>query len=112
MFKGGESFEMERNFMKNRWCFSSVWALALAGMMLLAGPALAQNQGGGQGSCPAGQGNQLCTPGPGGTCAVNPPPNQGKHTCPAPQQKGSQAAQGACSGNQPKSQANPPATSR
>ncbi|MGD0828126.1 MAG: hypothetical protein ABSA09_08585 [Desulfobaccales bacterium] len=98
--------------MKNRRCFTSVWALALAGMMLLAGPALAQNQGGGQGSCPAGQGKELCTPGPGGTCAVNPPPKQVKQKCPALQRKGSQAAPGACSGNQPKTQANPPAASQ
>jgi hypothetical protein len=112
MIRGGEYFEMERNFMKNRRCFTSVWALALAGMMLLAGPALAQNQGGGQGSCPAGQGKELCTPGPGGTCAVNPPPKQVKQKCPALQRKGSQAAPGACSGNQPKTQANPPAASQ
>ncbi len=98
--------------MKNSWCFTSVWALALAGVMLLAGPALAQNQGASQGTRPAGLGNQLCTPGPGGTCAVNPPPKQGKQNCPAPQQKGSQAAPGAGSGKQPKTQANPPATSR
>ncbi len=112
MCKGGEYFEMERNFMKNRWCFIRVWALALAGVLLLAGPVLAQNQGGGQGSRPTGQDNQLCTPGPGGTCTVNPPPDQGKQNCPAPQPKGSQAAAGACSGKQPKTQANPPATSR
>jgi hypothetical protein len=38
-------------FMKNRWCFTRVWALAVAGMMLLAGPALAQqNQGDGPGT--------------------------------------------------------------
>ncbi len=98
--------------MKNSGCFNSVWALALAGVILLAGPALAQNQGGGPGARPAAQGNQLCTPGPGGTCVVNPPPNQGKQNCPAPQQKGSQAAPGAGGGNQPKTQANPPATSR
>lgn len=98
--------------MKKRWCFTSVWALALAGVMLLAGPARAQSQGGSQGTRPAAQGNQLCTPGPGGTCVVNPPPNQGKQNCPAPQQKGSQAAPGAGGGNQPKTQANPPATSR
>jgi len=98
--------------MKNRWCVTRVWALALAGVMLLAGPALAQNQGGGPGARPAAQGNQLCTPGPGGTCAVNPPPNQGKQNCPASQQKGAQAGPGACPGNQPKTQADPPATSR
>jgi len=112
MIRGGGYLEMERNFMKNRRCFTSVWALALAGMMLLAGPALAQNQGGVQGSCPAGQGKELCTPGPGGTCAVNPPPKQVKQKCPALQRKGSQAAPGACSGNQPKTQANPPAASQ
>ncbi len=98
--------------MKNRGCFTGVWALALAGVMLLAGPAMAQNQGGSQASWPAGQGGQCCTPGPGGTCAVNPPPKQVKQKCPASQQKGSQAAPGACSGNQPQTQANPPTASQ
>jgi len=98
--------------MKDRWRFASVWALALAGVLLLAGPALAQNQGGGQGTRPAGQAEELCTPGPGGTCAVNPHPNQDNQSCPAPPQKGSQAAPGAGGGNPPKTQDNPPATSR
>lgn len=110
--------------MKNRWCFSSGWALALAGVMLLAGPALAQqNQGGSpgtRGGCPytgpAAPGSQLCTPGPGGTCAVNPPLNQGRQNCPPLQQQGSQAGPGACPRNQPQTQAqtqaNTPATSR
>ncbi|MGP8051564.1 MAG: hypothetical protein ACLPYB_13265 [Desulfobaccales bacterium] len=98
--------------MKTGWCFASVWALAAVGVMLLAGPALAQNQSGGPAGKPAGHG-ELCTGGPGGTCAVTPPPKQGKQNGPASQQKGcSQAPRGAGSGNQPKTQANPAATSR
>lgn len=53
--------------MKKIWRFTNVWALALAGLMLLAGPALAQTQGGGPGGKPADHGG-LCTGGPGGTC--------------------------------------------
>ncbi len=55
-------------------------ALALAGMVLLAGPALAQKQGAGAGSgvCPAG--NQVCT---GGVCTVN-PANPSSQNCPVP----------------------------
>ena len=44
--------------------------MALAGVMLLAGPGLAQKQGGGPGS-------QVCTGGPGGVCVINPPNTQG-----------------------------------
>jgi hypothetical protein len=52
--------------------------LALAGVMLLAGPSWAQNQGGGGGAAgPGNQGRQLCTGGPGGTCVVNSPNTQG-----------------------------------
>lgn len=65
--------------MRKQWCL--IMALALAGVMLLAGPGLAQGQGAGAGGvCPAG--NQVCTGGPGGTCAVTPPNNtQGNQTC-------------------------------
>ena len=51
-----------------------IMALALAGVMLLAGPGLAQKQGGGPGG---GPGNQVCTGGPGGVCVINPPNTQG-----------------------------------
>ena len=56
--------------MKKHRCL--IIALALAGVMLLAGPGLAQKQGGGPGG---GPGNQVCTGGPGGVCAVTPPNN-------------------------------------
>jgi hypothetical protein len=63
--------------MKKQRCL--IIALALAGVMLLAGPGLAQKQGGGPGG---GPGNQVCTGGPGGVCAVTPPNNtQGNQTC-------------------------------
>ncbi len=53
-----------------------IMALALAGVLLLAGPGLAQQQGAGAGGvCPAG--NQVCTGGPGGVCVINPPNTQG-----------------------------------
>ena len=90
-------------------------ALALTGMLLLAGAALAQqNRGGG----PGGQGNQLCTDGPGGTCVVNPAnnPNPARN-CPANnpgqsrRQKGLKRG-GAGQSGQPNSPANPPATSQ
>ena len=58
--------------MKKQRCL--IMALALAGVLLLAGPGLAQKQGGGPGG---GPGNQVCTGGPGGTCVVNPPNTQG-----------------------------------
>ena len=94
-------------------------ALALAGMLLLAGAALAQQScGGGPGGGPAGQDSQLCTGGPGGTCVVNPANNPNpQQNCPANNagkswrqkgQKGSSAGQSA----QPNSPANPPATSQ
>jgi len=51
-----------------------IMALALAGVLLLAGPGLAQKQGGGPGG---GPGSQVCTGGPGGTCVVTPPNTQG-----------------------------------
>ena len=54
--------------MKKQRCL--IIALALAGVMLLAGPGLAQRQGGG----PGGRARQpVCTGGPGGVCVINPP---------------------------------------
>jgi len=97
--------------MKKIWRLTNVWALALAGLMLLAGPALAQTQGGGPGGKPADHGG-LCTGGPGGTCAVNPAAIKGQQKCPTPQQQCSQAPQGAKCSTEPKTQANPPASSR
>ncbi len=100
--------------MKNRQCLMIGLALALAGVMLLAGAALAQNQGSG----PAGQGNQLCTGGPGGTCAVTPAPKPGNLNCPAygagqPQkQKGRKGSGGTGQSSQPTTPANPPATTK
>jgi len=58
--------------MRKKQCL--IMALALAGVMLLAGPGLAQRQGGGPGG---GPGNQVCTGGPGGVCVINPPNTQG-----------------------------------
>ncbi len=55
--------------------------LALAGMMLLIGPALAQQQGAGAGPGVGPAGNQVCT---GGVCTVNPPANQSTQNCPGP----------------------------
>jgi hypothetical protein len=54
-------------------------ALALAGVLLLAGAGLAQNRGG-AGAGQGGRGNQLCTPGARGVCAVGPnnPDNQNR----------------------------------
>lgn len=94
--------------MNKRWYRSL--ALALAGVLLLAGAGLAQNQGGGKG--PAGAGSQLCTPGPGGTCVVNPP--AGNQSCPqagAGQSQKCRGPKGPNRGeaNQANPQANPPA---
>ena len=94
-------------------------ALALIGMLLLAGVVLAQqNRGGGPGAGPGGQGNQLCTGGPGGTCVVNPANNPNpQQNCPANnagksrRQKGLKRG-GAAQSGQPNSPANPPATSQ
>ncbi|HEY9074576.1 MAG TPA: hypothetical protein VIN67_10635, partial [Desulfobaccales bacterium] len=59
--------------MKNRRALMICLMLALALTVLMCGPGWAQNRvGGGPGNGPAGQGNQLCTGGPNGTCAVNP----------------------------------------
>ncbi len=63
--------------MRNQRCF--IMALALTGVLLLAGPGLAQRQGAGAaGVCPAG--NQVCTGGPGGVCVLNPANNQNNQT--------------------------------
>jgi hypothetical protein len=94
-------------------------ALALAGMLLLSGPALAQNQGRNRGAGPMGQGqgNQLCTGGPGGTCAVNPPNNPGNQNSLGNGEGNSQRrrgpkGQGGGRFNQPNTQTNPPATNQ
>jgi len=94
-------------------------ALVLTAMLLLGGAALAQqNRGGGPGACPGGQGNQLCTGGPGGTCVVNPANNSNpQQNCPgnnaglSRRQKGLKRG-GAGQSSQPNSPANPPATSQ
>jgi hypothetical protein len=97
--------------MKTKRCLMIGLALALAGALSLAGAALAQNRGGGG---PGGQGNQLCTGGPGGTCMVNPPNNLKTQNCPgngagkAQRQKGPKG-RNAGQANQPTPQANPPA---
>jgi hypothetical protein len=100
--------------MENKTYLTFIASLALALVLLLAGVALAQNQGGGPGNCPVAgqrQGNQLCTGGPGGTCVVNPANNPNTRNCPAygagqsQKQKG-RKGQGA---TQP-GQTNPPAT--
>lgn len=101
--------------MQKSKCWMIGLALALAGVLLLAGVALAQNQKGG-GPAAQGQGNQLCTGGPGGTCAVSPPANnQGNQNCPSSGAGNSQKRMGKCPGgqaNQPNTPANPPATSQ
>lgn len=90
-------------------------ALALTGMLLLAGAALAQQSRGGG---PGGQGEQLCTGGPGGTCVVNPANNPNpQQNCPAnsagkSQRQKSQKRGGAGQSAQLNSPANPPATSQ
>lgn len=84
--------------------------LALAGMMLLAGPGLAQKQGGGPGR---GPGSQVCTGGPGGICTINPntPANQ---NCPAPgtgksqKRQGMKGSGGGARSNQPDTQTKVP----
>ena len=100
--------------MKNRRCLMIGPALALGGVLLLAGVALAQNQGGG----PAGQGNQMCTGGPGGTCAVTPAPKPGNQNCPgygagkSKKQKGMKGPWGGGQSSQPTTPANPPADTK
>ncbi|MCX5892985.1 MAG: hypothetical protein NTW80_08455 [Deltaproteobacteria bacterium] len=101
--------------MKNKRCL--IIGLALAGVLLLAGSGLAQNRGGGGGRGPAGQGNQVCTGGPGGTCAVTPAPNANTQNCPgygAGQSQKRQGMKGPRGGrmNQPNTPANPPATTQ
>ncbi len=95
--------------MKKQLCLIS--ALALAGVLLLAGPGLAQKQGGGPGGGPAG--NQVCTGGPGGVCTINPaaPANP---NCPDPGSGKSQKRQrmrgsrGGAQANQPAPQTTQP----
>ncbi len=97
-----------------RWIRFSL-VLSLAAALLLAGSALAQNRGGGQG----GPGSALCTgSGPGGgVCAVNPAPNSGNQNCPGygagKGQRGKgmmKGRQGDAQSGQSTPQANPPAS--
>lgn len=105
--------------MKHRRSLMIGLMLALALTLLLWGPGWAQNQGG-PGKGPAGQGNQLCTGGPGGTCVVTPANTPKTQNCPgygagagkSQRQQGPKGPQGAGCGNQPNTQANPPAASR
>jgi hypothetical protein len=100
--------------MKNKRCLMIGLALALAGVLLLAGVALAQKQGSG----PAGQGNQVCTGGPGGTCAVTPAQNPGNQNCPgygagkSQKRKGMKGPRDGGQSSQPTTPANPPATTQ
>lgn len=105
--------------MKNRRCVMIGLALALGGVLLLAGVALAQNQGGGPAVCPVGQGNQGCSGGPGGTCAVTPAPKAGNQNCPgygagqSQKRRGMmQGPQGSGQSSQPTTPDNPPATTK
>jgi hypothetical protein len=91
-------------------------ALALAGILLLAGPGWAQNRGG-KAAGPAGPGLQMCTPGQGGVCAVNPPDNPGNQNSPSygadkSQRPMGKGRRGGGQINQPNTPANPPATSQ
>ncbi len=100
--------------MKHRRCLMIGPALALGGVLLLAGVAVAQNQGGG----PAAQGNTVCTGGPGGTCTVAPAPKRGNQNCPgygagqSQKQKGRQCPYGGGQSSQPATPDNPPATTK
>jgi len=94
--------------MKKQRCL--IMALALAGVMLLAGPGLAQKQGDGAGGvCPAG--NQVCTGGPGGTCKIN-PTTQANQNCPGPgksqKRQGMKGARSGAQSNQPDTQTKAP----
>ena len=103
--------------MKNKRCLMIGLALAFAGALLLAGSGLAQNRGGGGGGGQAGQGNQLCTGGPGGTCMVPPAQTPGNQNCPgygagkAQRQKGPKGFRGGRM-NQTNTPANPPTTTK
>ncbi len=103
--------------MKNRRCLMIGLASALAGVLLLAGVALAQNQGRGPAVCPVGQGNQVCTGGPGGTCAVTPTQKPGNQNCPgygagqSQKRQGMKGPRGGGQSSQPTTPANPPAAS-
>ncbi len=86
-------------------------ALALAGVLLLAGPGLAQRQGAGAGGGP--QGNQVCTGGPGGVCTINPatPANQngpGPGAGKGQKRKGMRGNQGSAQATQPGTQTTQP----
>lgn len=86
--------------MKKRLCLIS--ALALSAVLLVAGPGLAQKQGGGP------SGNQVCTGGPGGVCTIN-PATPANPNCPAPGAGKAQKRQG-MKGTRGGVQANQPAT--
>ena len=92
--------------MKQQRCL--IMARALAGVMLLAGPGLAQKQGGGPGG---GPGNQVCTGGPGGTCVIN-PTTQGNQNSPGPgksqKRRGMKGNRGGAQSNQPDTQTKAP----
>ena len=86
-------------------------ALALAGVLLLAGPGLAQRQGGGPGGGP--QGNQVCTGGPGGVCTINPatpanPKGPGPGAGKGQKRKGMRGNQGGAQATQPGTQTTQP----
>jgi hypothetical protein len=94
--------------MKKQRCL--IMALALAGVMLLAGPGLAQKQGGGPGG---GPGNQVCTGGPGGVCTIN-PATPAKQNGPGPgagkaqKRQGMRGARGGAQSNQTDTQTKAP----
>ena len=95
--------------MKKQRCL--IIALALAGVMLLAGPGLAQKQGGGPGR---GPGSQVCTGGPGGVCTINPntPANQNgpaPGTAKSQKRQGMKGSRGGAQSNQREAQPNTPA---
>ncbi len=87
-------------------------ALALAGVLLLAGPGLAQKQDAGAGGvCPAG--NQVCTGGPGGVCTIK-PNTPASQNCPGlgagkgQKRKGMRGNQGGAQATQPGTQTTQP----
>ena len=100
--------------MRNRRCLRLGLMSAAAGVLLLAGVAVAQNQGGG----PAARGNTVCTGGPGGTCAIAPAPKPGNQNCPgygagqSQQQKRMKGRRGGGQSTQPTTPADPPATTK
>ncbi len=98
--------------MKNKQSLMEGLALALAGVLLLAGAALAQNQGKNPGVCPVGQASQVCTGGPGGTCTIQQPNQQNCPRAGKGQKRQMRGSQGGGQANQPTTSDNPPATSK